>query len=494
MDVRCERCRAQYVFDDDQVTPAGLTVQCTNCGHVFKVKKKELVVTVPVRPDELEGAPIPATAAAPRPHGAPDDRTRGDAEWRIRQANGNVLTFRELTTLQKWIVEEKVSRDDQISLSGDQWKRLGEIAELAPFFQVVAQAARGKSQPTLSPLPSAGFPMFTPSPAGGYAPPPPPSGFPPPAFAAPSVGPGATQRGIPPPPGPFAPAAASRALDLGAAPPRSLAEPTARAGVRAGRVAAAAIVIAALAAGAYALVPRLLRPGALQRFWALAPGASPAAPTASAPPASQPAAPAPAAPAPVANGSTEATAPASAPAPAPAGLATVASAPSAVPPAAAVPAAPAASAPAGPAPSSTRTAVAGAAEPAPEAAGAAKPRPTGPRGLLAQAQRLREKGDAARALDLYGRAVDADPENAAALAGRGLCYLDLSQYAPAEASFQAALAVDPEHPDALLGLAEAYRWQGRKAEAIKYYERYLAAHADGEDAAAARNAISQLKE
>ena len=53
MDVRCERCRAQYVFDDEQVTPAGLTVQCTNCGHVFKVKKKELVVTVPVKPDEL---------------------------------------------------------------------------------------------------------------------------------------------------------------------------------------------------------------------------------------------------------------------------------------------------------------------------------------------------------------------------------------------------------------------------------------------------------
>src|SRR5512145_2976616 len=70
MDVRCERCRAQYVFDDEQVTPAGLTVQCTNCGHVFKVKVKELVVTVPVKPGEMEGQPIPATAAAPKPAGA----------------------------------------------------------------------------------------------------------------------------------------------------------------------------------------------------------------------------------------------------------------------------------------------------------------------------------------------------------------------------------------------------------------------------------------
>src|SRR5512141_2612281 len=102
MDVRCERCRAQYVFDDDQVTPSGLTVQCTNCGHVFKVKKKELVVTVPVKPDELDAAPIPATAAAPRSGAAapaaPVEPREPAREWRVRQASGNIFTFRELTT------------------------------------------------------------------------------------------------------------------------------------------------------------------------------------------------------------------------------------------------------------------------------------------------------------------------------------------------------------------------------------------------------------
>jgi predicted Zn finger-like uncharacterized protein len=164
MDVRCERCRAQYVFDDEQVTPAGLTVQCTNCGHLFKVKKKELVVTVPVKPEELEGVPLPATAAAPKPAGsgaaAPGhepERPRDPAretprEWRVRQASGNIFTFRELTTLQKWIIEQKVARDDEISLSGDQWKRLGNIAELASFFQVVEAAERGKAAPAVTPV------------------------------------------------------------------------------------------------------------------------------------------------------------------------------------------------------------------------------------------------------------------------------------------------------------------------------------------------------
>jgi tetratricopeptide (TPR) repeat protein len=126
---------------------------------------------------------------------------------------------------------------------------------------------------------------------------------------------------------------------------------------------------------------------------------------------------------------------------------------------------------------------------------AAPPVPAkGPKALLAQAARLRDKGDTERALDLYGKVVDAQPENAEALAGQGLCYLDLTQYAPAEESFLAALEVDPEQPDALVGLAETYRWQGRAKDAIRYYEKYLSSHPDGDEADVARNAISQLKE
>jgi len=74
----------------------------------------------------------------------------------VRQSNGNIFTFRELTTLQKWIIEQKVSRDDEISLAGEQWKRLGNIAELASFFQVVEAAERGKAAqaaPAVTPLP-----------------------------------------------------------------------------------------------------------------------------------------------------------------------------------------------------------------------------------------------------------------------------------------------------------------------------------------------------
>jgi tetratricopeptide (TPR) repeat protein len=115
-------------------------------------------------------------------------------------------------------------------------------------------------------------------------------------------------------------------------------------------------------------------------------------------------------------------------------------------------------------------------------------------GLIAEAKRLRDSGKAEDALNLYLRASAQDPSNADALAGRGLCYLDLSRYEPAEASFQAALDEDRSHGGALMGLAETFRYEGRRADAVKYYERYLAAHPRGESAVAARNAIEALKE
>ncbi len=114
--------------------------------------------------------------------------------------------------------------------------------------------------------------------------------------------------------------------------------------------------------------------------------------------------------------------------------------------------------------------------------------------ILADARRLRARGKPEAALNMYGRAVEVEPKNADALAGRGLCYLELSQYGPAEASFHAALEADARHAEALMGLAETYRYEGRRTEAVTYYQRYLAAHPDGEDAAAARNAIDALKE
>jgi predicted Zn finger-like uncharacterized protein len=508
MDVRCERCRAQYVFDDDQVTPSGLTVQCTNCGHVFRVKVKELVVTVPVKPGELDSVPIPATAAAPKPPGAAppppesaaaaapqpsappaapaasptgihkaDEKTK---EWRVRQSNGNLFTFKELTTLQKWIVEQKVSRDDEISLSGDQWKRLGNIAELASFFQVVEAAETAKTHaamPAITPAPGPtvsvypvvqapgypgsyppgypGYPTFTPAP--GYPPPPPSFAVPPqPAAAPPPPAPRPTQAVAPVAARPQ-PTRQNRAVGRSVDVQLTEAELGSVKRGRGWKVLSAVVLLAAAGAGGlYLWKPELL---GLARVPPVGPVSVPldldVRPPVTPPLAGDP----------VTHPSDQSPPPPadSTPLPAPVQMGE-------------------AGLPRAPEP------ILKPESPKPE------PAPKGAKQLLADAERLRERGAVEKALDLYEKVIGLQPENSRALAGRGLCYLDLQQYALAEQSFRSALQADPEEADALLGLAEAARYQGKKSEAIQLYERYLALHPDGEEAVAARNAISQLKE
>jgi len=132
MDVRCEKCLTEYELDESKVTAAGVTVKCTNCGNLFKIRRRTGTTPPPVPVDP----PPPADA---------------EKMWVIRSPDGETKRFRELTTLQQWIVEEKVTRDHQISRSGESWKRLGDIAELGTFFQVVEKASQ---TPPPEPMPS----------------------------------------------------------------------------------------------------------------------------------------------------------------------------------------------------------------------------------------------------------------------------------------------------------------------------------------------------
>jgi hypothetical protein len=351
----------------------------------------------------------------------PGTEVNGKPTWRVRQASGNVFTCRELTTLQRWIVERKVARDDEISADGERWKRLGNIAELASFFQVVEEAQRSRSSPALTPLPMPPV-LYVPTPPRGVPPPAPPAfAAPPPdpAWLPPTLG-GTGTLGAP------VEHEVDLGLDLDGPPP---ARPAAR------RWPFVAAIVAAAGASAVA--------GALA-----VPHLFPADPPPVPPPPRPPAAVQPA---------VQAVAPPPPPAPA----------------VAAPPAAPPTPAPAEPA-----------AKP--------KPPPT-PKALLERARKLLGSGNAEAALDLFGRVASEDPSNAEALSGRGLCYLDLEKWAPAEESFRSALRAAPDQPEAMLGLAETYRFQGKKAEATSQYERYLARHPDGEEAEVAKNALIELR-
>src|SRR5689334_16100042 len=131
MDVRCEKCQTEYELDESRLKPGGVTVKCTNCGHMFKIRKRT--------PTNVGGVPT-AAASATRADSLFEDqasRSLGDEgpttverQWVIRLENGDQKTCRELATLQQWIVSNIVTRESLISRTGKTWKRLGDIAEL----------------------------------------------------------------------------------------------------------------------------------------------------------------------------------------------------------------------------------------------------------------------------------------------------------------------------------------------------------------------------
>src|SRR5512146_2875752 len=69
MDVRCEKCQTEYELDESRLKPGGVTVKCTNCGHMFKIRKRTPTnVGVPIAPpDTVRPRPVSSKQPATEP-------------------------------------------------------------------------------------------------------------------------------------------------------------------------------------------------------------------------------------------------------------------------------------------------------------------------------------------------------------------------------------------------------------------------------------------
>lgn len=485
MDVSCPRCKTEYEFEDERVPEAGVTVKCTTCQHVFRVRRKTMAVTLPVKQSEITtepGGPPPpppptpvatssmsptASASIPPPAASPlPGMSSGpQREWKVRQLSGNIFTFRELTTLQKWIVERKVSRDDEISLTGESWKRLGDIAELASFFQVVDAALKAQQLEAMQKA-QALPPVIV-------SPPPPPPETPRPS-APPRPRPTDTLRDPS-----FGKAAGPFADDEKTQIDRSK-HPVSRPATGGGAAKWVGLVIAMLglggAAGYYYL-----------NVWQPAHQPAPAQPAGTEPAAQEPTpavAPDAAAEAQAAAASAQAKAAAEAQAAAEAKAAADAKAK---------------------AEADEKAKAAAAAVPAPEVdAGSTKvadqPAKAADAGVLKRdadgwislADRYRDRDRPEDAMAAYSKALEQQPKNIEALTGKGLCYLDMAKPHLAEPILKQAVSLNGRYAPALMGLAEAYRLQQKKDEALVLYQRYLEQFPNGAEAGVAKAQIDRL--
>jgi hypothetical protein len=362
---------------------------------------------------------------------------------------GKTHRFRDSQTLQKWVVERRVTRADRVCPPGGTWRRLGDVDELRPFFDVVAQADRAAAAAR------GARPTRPETPRGSAA-------------SRPYVSPdlddddvlgGKTRRPV---------------VSGGFSDNFSTDDDLAMAGLgsrHTGRKLLIGVVVVFAGLAAYLG----FRGTAGLHF----PGSGPASPSTAAPPS--PVAPPPAAVAP--------PAPVLPPGPAPSPPAPVAPAPAA--PAAAAPA----PAPVAPRPPVTKPSE----EPAParpaarELASGGDAHPRSYEHLISEADRAIENGQTAKAQKLYDEALKLQPNGVAAVTGSAYVLLDKQKPLAAIDSFKRALSGAPTFGPALFGLAEAYRLEGQPAPAITAYRRYLEASPNGSDAPAARRQIRELE-
>ncbi len=431
MDVRCDQCRTEYELDETRISEAGLTVKCTQCGNIFKVRKPY--------------ATTPALESPP------------PKEWRVRRQDGQQLSLRNLTELQRWIVERRVGPDDEVSLSGETWRKLGTLPELGAFFEVVKVAERNRSPgavPSVSQdVAMSDTMMGIPAPDGsaysGRSKTPAWSGQPLPGSSSTEP---AWANGSP-----------SVDIDLD-----DQLSPEDLKHLKGGRGGTWAVLI----------VIFLVIAGAAAWFWRFPsspPGTLPAPKMEPLPSLEPTATPAP-----------EVVAP---PAPAQAEVAKPTPQPDAKPQPEAKPAAEV-KAPTQAVPEPR--AVAAVKEPSSE--GGAIPSGKGINFYLAQGHRLLDSKPEL-ALKYFAKAGEVDPQSPEPDSGRGLAYSNMERWNDAISAFQTSLKRNPEYTEAIMGLAEAYRAQGslpNKRKALALYQRYLDLTPDGPDAPVAKAQVEIL--
>jgi tetratricopeptide (TPR) repeat protein len=100
-----------------------------------------------------------------------------------------------------------------------------------------------------------------------------------------------------------------------------------------------------------------------------------------------------------------------------------------------------------------------------------------------------------KAVTAYGRALALKPNDPNVLTDQGVMYRELGQFEKALANFQQANKLDPKHLQSLINIGVVYSSNlGKPAEAAKAWNKIIALAPTSEQAAQARQMLSQLKQ
>ena len=111
--------------------------------------------SLPKAPSTSHGAAPSSGSAAPSPSAALP------RPWLVRKrGSAEVMRCPDLTTLRQWIVERRIARDDEISRTGQRFRRLGSVVEFESlFYSAEQERARQRTTGQFTPTPVPSTPL-----------------------------------------------------------------------------------------------------------------------------------------------------------------------------------------------------------------------------------------------------------------------------------------------------------------------------------------------
>ena len=132
MRITCDYCLTEY-----EVTPpptssgeSRFSFRCSNCGRVFSAERSS-------EPEAADSEAQEAPSVLDSKPSEPNAESLGQ-DILIRQGD-QTYSAGDQATVQKWIVERRISREGFICLDGNTWTPLHEVESLQPFLQLVEQ-------------------------------------------------------------------------------------------------------------------------------------------------------------------------------------------------------------------------------------------------------------------------------------------------------------------------------------------------------------------
>ena len=136
MSVHCDNCKAAYDIDESRIPESGLAVKCSKCNTLFVVKPQK------IQPEIVEPVTLAPVAEENVDWDALEKTQKKFKGYVMRRPDGRTYPFQEVATLQRWVIERKALKTDEMSNDGGEtWVKLSEVKELGSFFSVVNAAS-----------------------------------------------------------------------------------------------------------------------------------------------------------------------------------------------------------------------------------------------------------------------------------------------------------------------------------------------------------------